>query len=74
MKRFENILDATESEVVLEAFHHAVDLVERNKARLTVILVTDRIPSYLTRLTPPILQQVWIKEQKGRSNRSGETN
>ena len=63
MKRFKNILYVADSSgIVLKAFHHAVDLAVRNDARLTVILVMERIPPYLTRLTPYLLQQARIEE------------
>ncbi|MCH7817759.1 MAG: universal stress protein [Proteobacteria bacterium] len=52
MKRFKNILYVTESVVVVNAFQHAVDLAERNNARLTVVTVLESIPPYLTRLHP----------------------
>lgn len=63
MKRFKNILYVADSSgVVLKAFHHAVRLAERNNARLTVVIVMERIPPYLTRLTPHMLRQLRIKE------------
>ncbi|NIA67412.1 universal stress protein [Pelagibius litoralis] len=63
MKRFKNILYVADSSgIVLQAFHHAVGLAERNKARLTVILVMERIPAYLTRLTSPTLREAQVKE------------
>ena len=72
MKRFKNILYVAESGVVLKAFHHAVDLAERNSARLTVIIVMERIPLYLTRLTPHLLRQARIKELKAALDRLSE--
>ena len=66
MKRFKNVLYvANSSDVILTAFRHAVGLAERNNARLTVIQVMERIPAYLTRLTPHTLQQVRMKEPRG---------
>ena len=63
MKRFKNILYVADSSgVILNAFHHAVGLAERNKARLTVVLVMERIPPYLTQLTPHPLRQIRTKE------------
>lgn len=65
MKRFENILYvANSSGVIPESFQHAVGLAERNNARLTVILVMERIPPYLTRLMPHMFPQVRIEELK----------
>ena len=72
MKRFENILFVAESRVVLKVFHHAVALAERNDARLTVILVMERIPPYLTRLMPHMLREVRIKEAKAALDRLSE--
>ncbi len=63
MKRFKNILYVADSSgIVLRAFHHAVGLAERNDARLTVILVMERMPAYLTRLTPHLLRQARARE------------
>ena len=63
MKRFKNILYVADSSgVVLKAFHHAVGLAERNNARLTVVIVMERIPPCLTRLTRHMLGQIRIKE------------
>jgi nucleotide-binding universal stress UspA family protein len=63
MKRFKNILYVADSSgVALKAFHHAVGLAERNNAPLAVVIVMERIPPYLTRLTPHMLRQVRIKE------------
>lgn len=63
MKRFRNILYVVDSSgLVLQAFHHAVGLAERNNARLTVVMVLERVPPYLTRLAPHKLRQVRIKE------------
>jgi len=64
VKRFKNILYVADSSgVVLKAFHHAVDVAERNDARLTALMVIERIPPYLTRLTPYMLQQKRMEEQ-----------
>ncbi len=57
MKRFKNILYVAESAAGLKAFHHAAGLAERNKARLTVVLVMEELPPYLTRLTPHMVRQ-----------------
>ena len=61
--RFKNILYVADpSEEDLKAFHHAVGLAERNNAWLTVILVAERMPHYLTRLAPHMLPQIQIEE------------
>jgi len=73
MKRFKNILYVAESGVALKAFHHAVDLAERNNARLTVILVMERIPLYLNRLTPHLLRQIRTKELRAALDRLSES-
>lgn len=74
MKRFKNILYVTDSSgVIPKPFHHAVDLAERNRAQLTVILVMERIPPYLTRLTPHMFRQVRIKEQEKALDRLSES-
>lgn len=63
MKRFKNILYVAESRgVVHAAFHHAVALAQRNQARLTVIVVMEQIPDYLTRLTPRMFLKAQTKE------------
>jgi len=62
MKRFKNILYVTKFGMALKAFHQAVDLAERNNAFLTVVLVMERIPPYLTLLKPDVLQRARIKE------------
>lgn len=62
MQRFRNILYAAETGLVSNAFRHAVDIAERNGARLTAISVMDPIPPYLNRLTPQMLRQVRIEE------------
>ena len=63
MKRFKNILYVADSAgVVLRAFHHAVGLAERNKARLTVILVMERTPSHLPGRAPKKLLEARTKE------------
>ena len=73
MKRFKNILYVADSEGIdRKAFHHAVGLAERNKARLTVILVMERMPPYLTGQTPRLLQQVRIKELRAALDRLSE--
>ena len=70
MKRFKNILYVADSSgVVLKAFHHAVRLAERNNAQLTVVVVMERIPPYLTRLTPHMFRQARIKEFRASLNR-----
>jgi len=46
----------------LKAFHHGVGLAERNNARLSVVIVLERIPHHLTRLTSHMLRQMRIKE------------
>ena len=70
MNRFTNILYVADSSgVVLKAFRHAVGLAERNNARLTVILVMERIPPYLTRLMPHMLRQVRIEEPESALDR-----
>lgn len=64
MKRFKNILYVANSEeLVHSAFHQAVGLAERNDARLTVLMVTEPIPPYLTRLTPHVLRHLRNEEQ-----------
>lgn len=63
MKRFKIILYvANPSGVILKAFHHAVDLAERNNARLTVIFVMETIPPYIARMTPHKLRQMKMDE------------
>ncbi|WP_422367129.1 universal stress protein [Pelagibius sp.] len=63
MKRFKNILYVADSSgIVPPAFHHAVALAERNGARLTVILVMEKVPTYLSRLTSPLLWQARIEQ------------
>lgn len=70
MKRFKNILYvAHPSGVVLEAFHHAVGIAERNDARLTVIQVIENIPPYLNRLTPFMFRQVRLEKEQAALNR-----
>lgn len=65
MKRFNNILFvADSSSISTQAFHRAVDLAERNGARLTVLVAMEQLPVYLTRLTPHILRQLRLEEQK----------
>ena len=73
MKRFKNILYVADSSgVVLRAFHHAVGLAERNQAKLTVVVVMEPIPPYLTRLTPHILRQNEMKDLKAALDRLSE--
>lgn len=63
MKRFKNILYVADSSgVVLNAFHHAVGLAERNNARLTVIFVVKKIPSYRSQVKQQALRQIVIKK------------
>ncbi|MEX2630345.1 MAG: universal stress protein [Tistlia sp.] len=63
MKRFKNILYVADpSGLVLQAFHHAVGLAERNNARLTVVMVLEHLPSYLMRPAPDKLRQVQRNE------------
>ena len=63
MKRFKNVLYVAHSSgVVLKAFQQAVDLAERNNARLTVIFVMETIPSHSTEITPQMLRQVRMEE------------
>lgn len=70
MKRFKNILYvAHPSGIILKAFHHAVGLAERNEARLTILQVIERIPPYLNRLTPLLLRQIRLEEQKAALDR-----
>lgn len=70
MKRFKNIIYVADtSGLVLQAFHRAVDLAVRNEARLTVIMVMERIPPYLTRLTPHMLRRIQLEERKAALNR-----
>lgn len=65
MKHFQNILYVSEpSSVLMKAFDDAVELAERNNARLTVILVMEEIPPYLNRLTPYMFRQLRIKEME----------
>ena len=62
MKRFKNILYAAENSVAVTAFHRAVELADRNNARLTVVLVMEPLPPYLNRRTPQALRQARIRE------------
>lgn len=63
MKRFRNILYVADpSGLILRAFYHAVGLAERNNARLTVVMLLERMPPYLARLAPHKLRQIRIKE------------
>ena len=70
MRRFKNILYVADSSgIVLRAFHHAVGLAERNNARLTVVVTMERIPPYLNKLAPHMLQQARIRETKAALDR-----
>jgi len=63
MRRFKNILYVAESSLVPNAFDQAVDLADGNGARLTVILVLETIPSYLTQQAAQTMRQARIAEQ-----------
>ena len=52
MKRFKNILYATETCMVTNAFQRAIALAENNCAQLTVLLVMEPAPASLELLTP----------------------
>ncbi|MCG8354550.1 MAG: universal stress protein [Kiloniellales bacterium] len=63
MKRFKNILYVADPcEAVPAAFRQAIGLAERNRARLTVILVTEGLPPYLSRMAPERLRNVRTAE------------
>jgi hypothetical protein len=61
-----------DSGVVLNALHHAVGLAERHNARLMVVLVMERMPPHLTRLTLHTLRPIRIKEPTAALDRLSE--
>ncbi len=63
MKQFKNILYvAHPSGATQSSFEHAIKLAERNDARLTVIQIIEKIPSYILRLSPHNLRQIRLDE------------
>jgi nucleotide-binding universal stress UspA family protein len=63
MKRFKNVLCVIEqSSDVHNAVHKAIDVAERNDAKLTLFMVLEKIPSYVAEPTAHVLRDARMQD------------